>query len=613
MNHHALLSLAGIGLIGIACQWIAWRVRLPAILFLLLAGIVAGPITGWLHPDELFGELLFPFISLSVAIILFEGALTLRFDRLRGLGAVVRRMIYTGLTITWVVCATGAAVFLGFSIELAALFGALVVVTGPTVIAPMLRVVRPKPAVAEVLRWEGIVIDPFGALLAVLVFEFLVARGGGEAWSHTLATFAGTLVIGTAIGLAAGWLLAVLLRRHAIPEYLHNVFTLAMVAGAFVASDLVIPESGLLAVTVMGMVLANLPRVPVEDILDFKESLAVLLISTLFVVLAARIELEQLEALGWGALGVLAVVQFVARPLQVAAATVGSSLTMPDRTLLAWIAPRGIIAAAVSAIFAPRMEELGYEGADLLVPLVFAVIVGTVLLQSATARPLARRLGVAEPEPRGFLILGANPVARAIGRALREQKVPVMLADTNWENVRAARMDELPAWFGNPMSERAEAEMDLTGIGGLLALTPNRELNLLAARSYLREFGSQRLFRMRARIRTKGTTSKVASEQAQADEVRHGRVLFAEDAVFPSISARVRADQPIRATTLSDEFGWADWQAQHADALPLFAIAPDGRVEVFAVGETGPQHPEVGPGWRILAWMPAANGKSASG
>jgi CPA1 family monovalent cation:H+ antiporter len=309
MEHHALLTLAGIGLIGIACQWLAWRVRLPAILFLLLAGIVAGPVTGWLKPDKLFGELLFPFVSLSVAVILFEGALTLRFDRLRGLGQVVRRMVIAGLVITWLVCAASAWLFLGYSVELALLFGALVVVTGPTVIAPMLRVVRPKPAVAEVLRWEGIVIDPFGALLAVLVFEFLVARGEGAAWSHTLMTFTGTLVVGIGIGAIAGWLLGVLLRRHAIPDYLQNVFTLALVGGAFAASDSVVPESGLLAVTVMGMVLANLPRVHVEEILDFKESLSVLLISTLFVVLAARIELEQLQALGWGALGVLAVAQ----------------------------------------------------------------------------------------------------------------------------------------------------------------------------------------------------------------------------------------------------------------------------------------------------------------
>jgi len=356
----------------------------------------------------------------------------------------------------------------------------------------------------------------------------------------------------------------------------------------------------------MGMLMANLPRVHVDEILDFKESLSILLISTLFIVLAARVELEQLEALGLGALGVLAVVQFVARPLQVGAATFGSSLSMPSRALLSWIAPRGIIAAAVSAIFAPRLAELGYEGAELLVPLVFAVIVGTVLLQSATARPLAKRLGVAEPDPRGFLILGANPVARAIGRALHEAEVPVLLVDTNWENVRAARMEELPAWFGNPMSERAETEMDLAGIGGLLALTPNRELNLLAGRSFLREFGQQRLFRLRARVRKRGTTAKVAEERAQASETLHGRVLFGEDAVFPAMAARVRAEQPIRATTLSEEFTWADWQQEHPDALPLFAIAPDGKVQVFAVGDTGLEVPEVGPGWKILAWMPQA-------
>jgi len=607
MDHHKVLTFAAIGMLGMACQWLAWRLRLPAILFLLVAGIVAGPVTGWLDPDGLFGELLFPFVSLSVAVILFEGSLTLRLDKLRGLGQVVRRMIGTGLVVTWLICSVASAVFLGFSVEVALLFGALVVVTGPTVIAPMLRVVRPRRSIAEVLRWEGIVIDPFGALLAVLIFEFLVARATGDgAWSHTLTTFFGTLVIGTGIGAGAGWFLAVLLRRHLLPHYLINVFTLAAVAGAFALSDAAIPESGLLAVTVMGLVLANLPRVQVDEILDFKESLSILLISTLFIVLAARIELAQLQALGWGALGVFAVVQFIARPAQVAAATWGSDMPVPERALLAWIAPRGIIAAAVSAIFAPRMVELGYAEAELLVPLVFAVIVGTVLLQSATSRPLALKLGVAEPEPRGFLVLGANPVARALAKALQEQQVPVVLADTNWENVRAARMDELNAWFGNPMSERAESELDLSGVGGLLAITPNRELNLLAARTFQREFGNQRLFRLRVMPRSRGATSKVAAEAAQASESQHGRVLFAADAVYSGMAQRVRRGQVIRTTQLSEEFGWEQWREQHPEALPLFAIAPgeDGAVEPFSISEHDEHAPAVGPGWRVTAWMP---------
>jgi NhaP-type Na+/H+ or K+/H+ antiporter len=606
MNESAVFAFAAIGLVGIACQWLAWRVRLPAILFLLLAGLAAGPGLGWLNPDQLFGDLLFPFVSLSVAVILFEGSLSLRFNQLRGLGGVVQRMILTGLLITWVLSAGAAKLGMGFSWELSLLFGALVVVTGPTVIAPMLRVVRPKASIAEVLRWESIVIDPFGALLAVLVYEFLVASVGDHAWMHTFTTFAKILAAGIVTGAVAGFALAEMLRRHAIPDYLRNVAVLTIVASVYAGANALEPEAGLLAVTVMGMVLANLPRVPVEEVLDFKESLSVLLISTLFIVLAARIQTEQMVALGLGAIGVLLAVQFVVRPVQVAVATAGSKLPYKERALLAWIAPRGIIAAAVSAIFAPRMVELGYPEAELLVPLVFVIILGTVVLQSATSAPLARWLGVAEPEPHGFLLLGANSVARAIGKALSDNEVPVILADTNWQTVRVARMDGLKAWYGNPMTERGANEIDMTGIGGLLALTPNRDLNLLAARYYLREFGVQHLFRLRGRLRTVASTKKMVDEAGQQAESHHGRVLFNDQITYSAFASQLSQGYQIRSTKISQEFSWADWCRHNPQALVLFRIDGLGKVHPFTSQAAANPDLPVEPGNRILALFPPA-------
>ncbi|APZ44452.1 sodium:proton antiporter [Acidihalobacter ferrooxydans] len=577
MNEHALIALAGIGLLGVACQWLAWRAKLPAILFLLIAGILAGPVTGWLNPDRLFGDLLFPLVSLAVAVILFEGSLTLKLDEIRGLERVVRNLVSFGMLISGTISAAAAHWLFGFDWPLAALFGAMMTVTGPTVIVPMLRTVRPNAAVAKALRWEGIVIDPLGALLAVLVFEFIISSQAGDALGHAALVFALILGTGIALGVATGHLLGLLLRNYLIPEYLHNVVTLGLVFAVFAGANAVASESGLLAVTVMGMWLTNMKRVPVEAILDFKESLSMFFISGLFIILAARLHPGEMALMGWGALGVLAVMQLIARPLKVALATVGSTLSWRERVLLGWIGPRGIIAAAISALFALRLQEHGYAEAKLLVPLTFLVIIGTVVLQSLTARPLARLLGVAEPEPRGVLIVGANPVARAIGRALFKQGFPVILADSSWEHVSAARMDGLSTYHGNPVSEHADRRLDLVGIGHLFGLSPQRDLNVLAARYYRREFGDRGVFTLTASLEDDQRESKhgVAAEF-------HGRPLFGKGVSYRKLAERLRQGAEIRATTLSEQFDYAAWCAANAErAIALFAIDPRGKLRIF--------------------------------
>ena len=588
-----LFTIAAIGLIGIACQWLGWWVKLPAILFLLLAGILIGPVLGWVDPDRMFGELLFPFVSLAVAVILFEGSLTLKLRDIRGLERVVRRMVSGGLLITWAVITLAARWGVGFDWPIALLFGALVVVTGPTVIVPMLRTVRPNARIAEVLRWEGILIDPIGALLAVLVFDFIVASRGGYAMAHILTTFFGIILIGIASGAVAGQFLGMLLRSHWVPEYLRSVTTLVIVCSVFAAANRLQAESGLLAVTVLGIWLANMRAVPLDDVLDFKESLSVLLISVLFILLAARLRPTDLEALGAGAVVVFVAIQFVARPLKVLAATAGSTLRWRERALLAWIAPRGIIAAAISALFAPRLAELGFEQAPLLVPLTFSVIIGTVVLQSATAGLLARLLGVAEPEPKGVFIVGANPVARAIGKALHDAGLRVLLADGYWESVSAARELGLRAYYGNPVSGLADRQLDLVGIGRLLALSPQHEMNALAVLRYRPEFG-------------RGAVHRLASPQERdAGGRARGRgtpepLLFGEPVTFAELSSVLGRGGEIRATALGEETSWEKFLEQQPGAIPLFALDDRERLQFFQTGSRFTPK----SGWQVYALHP---------
>lgn len=590
MNDIYFIALTGIAVLSVACQWLAWKIRVPAILFLLLAGILAGPVTGWLNPDQMFGELLHPFISLSVAIILFEGGLTLKLSEIRGLERIVRNLISIGLLSTWLITAAATHWLVGFTWELSFLFGAVVVVTGPTVIVPMLRAVRPNSTITNILRWEGIAIDPIGALLAVLVFNFIVSSSGSNAWEHVALDFGGILVTGLAIGGLSGYLLGIILRHFLLPEYLHNLASLAFVFSAFTLSNLIMEESGLLAVTVMGMWLANMQRIHIEDIVRFKEHLTVLLISGLFVILAARIEFDQFTALGWSALGVLAAIQFIARPIKVWISTFGSSLHWQEKAIIAWIAPRGIVAAAISTVFALRLEQIGFEQAKLIVPLTFTIIIGTVTLQSATSRWFARALGVMDPDPDGLLIIGANNVSRKIAAALSSLGLKIILTDTNWDNIKAARMEGLTTYFGNPISEHADQFLDLTGIGRLLALSPQPELNALATVGFRSEFGRNEVYTLSA--------SGEKTEKKTISTKHRGYTLFSDDSTYSKLASTLSRGATIKVTNLTDDFDFSALLGQDRKRImPMFALNPEGKLKIFTTSEMlNPQ-----PGWQVIS------------
>ncbi|MDO6747740.1 cation:proton antiporter [Gilvimarinus sp. 1_MG-2023] len=575
--HETALAIAVIGITALFCQWSAWLARLPAILFLLLAGLALGPISGLLSPDELFGDLLFPLVSLAVAVILFEGSLTLNFNELGHISAVVRRMITVAAPVTWLIVAVTTHFLFDLSWEISILFGALMVVTGPTVVTPLLRSVRPSERVANILRWEGIIIDPIGALLVVVVYEFIVSQTQGAAFSQSLLLFTEIIVVGLSIGAAAGYALGKILAGRRLPEYLQNLATLSILFMVFAFCNHLAHESGLLGVTVMGMWLGNMRGVHIHNILNFKENLTILFISGLFIILAARLPTQQLLGIiALGPLLLLVVIQFVARPISVLLATLGSNIGFRERILLSWIAPRGIVAAAVSALFALRLTDQGFTDAEVLVPLTFAVILGTVIFQSATARPLARILGIVEPEPRGVLILGANSVARKIALALKQQSLAVIVSDSNWENIRAARMAGLKTFYGNPVSEFAGDRLDLTGIGNLMAMSPLKELNVIASMHFRNEFGDSHVFT----IRTSGDTDKTEKHQVAAQ--LKGSALFRNDMTYAKLASMVHTGAEIKATKLSETFGLDDLRQQDTSAIFLFAITDKGKVKPFS-------------------------------
>jgi NhaP-type Na+/H+ or K+/H+ antiporter len=586
-----IISLVAVGIISISCQFLAYKIKLPAILPLLIVGIIVGPVLGLINADSLFGDLLFPIVSLSVAIILFEGSLTLKFKDLSGHGSMVRNLCTVGALITWVIAAPAAHYALGMTWQMAFLFGAIVTVTGPTVIVPMLRTVRPSSKVANILRWEGIIIDPIGALLAVLVFEYIIATQ--DALSHTLFAFAKTISVGVVFGALSGYLMGIVLRNNWIPHYLVNTAVLTLMLGAFEGSNVIAHESGLLTVTIMGMWLANMKRVEVEDILEFKETLSVLLISGLFILLASRIELSAMLDLGWQSVIVLLIIMFIARPISVFVSSIGTNLNWRELALLSWIAPRGIVAAAVSALFALKLEVLNYNQVELLVPMVFLVIITTVVIQSLTAVKVAKLLGQRAPAPYGYLIFGGGLFSRMFAKELQEQDVTVRICDTNWEAIRLARMNNIPSYFGNPMSEHAERSLELSLYGTVLVMSPYKQLNPLVTYHFEHQLGKNAVLGLTVNEHQQNRASHKVSESYAAK-----LCLFTEEVTYAKLASYVTKGGLIKTTRISSEFTYEDYQQKYAGrSIRLCAIEPNGKVHMYTSQKN--IHPK--SDWRIIS------------
>ncbi|EKL5293254.1 sodium:proton antiporter [Vibrio parahaemolyticus] len=566
------LVLSAVGIIGLGCQWLAWRLRLPAILFLLLAGLIVGPFMQWLKPDEILGNLLFPLVSLAVAVILFEGSLTLNFKEIRGVSGSVWSIVSIGAIISWAATSVATHYFLGFTWELAMLFGSLTVVTGPTVIVPLLRTVRPNITLANILRWEGILIDPLGALFVVMVYEFIVSHSA----VNSMEVFGTIIAVGVILGVASGAAVATVLRRAWLPEYLQPFAVLMVVLGVFSVSNHIESEAGLLTVTVMGMWLANAKDINIQQILHFKEHLTILLITGLFIFLAARISLDDFAALGSGALLLFVFMQLVSRPLSIFLSTMRSNLNLKDKLFLSWVAPRGIVAASISSLFAIKLTEYGVDGASLLVPMTFMVIIGTVVLQSATARPMAIALGVAEPAPRGFLLIGANRVAREIGQALARYDRRVLMTDSNWEYISQVRMMGLDYYYGNPISSHADDNLNMIGIGQVVALTPDQHFNIMACMQFVDEFGEDKVHCLQ-KVKTNGN----GSEKHSVAQEYHGKLLMGGNVSYTQLASLLSRGAEIKHTKLSENFTYQDYLEHHKTNLviPLFNVEDKGKIQ----------------------------------
>lgn len=486
------LTIAIAVIAGIGAQVIAEYLKVPSIVFLLLFGILLGSDgTGLLHP-QLLGAGLEVIVALATAVILFEGGLNLEMRELGKVSGSLRNLVTIGTLIT-LLGGGMAAHWLGeFPWAIAFLYAALVVVTGPTVISPLLRHVKVDRSVATLLEGEGVLIDPVGAILAVVVLDTIL---NGEA--DPVLAFSGLVLrlgIGGAIGAVGGWLLSLMFKRaHFISDELKNLVVLAGLWGLFALAQLIRSESGLMATVVAGVVLGS-SSIPEERLLRrFKGQLTILGVSVLFILLAADLSIASLFALGWGSLFTVLVLMFVVRPINIAACTWNSDLNLQQKLFLCWVAPRGIVSASVASLFSILLTERGINGGDSIKALVFLTIIMTVFCQGLSAGLVAEWLKIASTEATGALIVGCNPFSLLLARLLIERGESIAIIDTDPLSRLQAEAENIPFYLSSALDPEVLEEAGLSSMGTFIAMTSNGEVNFVLAQRAAEEFKPPRV------------------------------------------------------------------------------------------------------------------------
>ncbi|MEJ6402239.1 cation:proton antiporter [Yoonia sp. 2307UL14-13] len=564
-----VMAFALVGALGVGSQWLAWRLRMPAIVLMLVAGILIGPVTGVFDPDRDIGMLVGPMISIAVAIILFEGGLTLNFHRLSGADKGVRRLVFVGAPLGWLTSAMALHYAAGLSWESSAVFGGIMIVTGPTVIAPLLRTARLSKRPAALLQWEAIVNDPIGALAAVLAFEVVLVLNtattvGGAVWDLTVG-----IGIATILGIAGGFGIARAFKQGWVPEYMKVPVLFASLLAIFGVSDYVLHESGLLAVTIMGIYIANANLPSYEELRRFKEHATVLLVSGVFILLAAGLDFAALGRLDWRAVLFVLLVVFVARPLTVLVSLIGSGIPYREQLLVALTGPRGVVLIAVAGLFGDRLLDLGLEDAASIGPLAFVLVATTVVVHGFTLAPFAKLLGLTGTDKPGVVIIGGSPWTTAFAEALQKAEVPVLMTDPNFGHLRGARSAGIPTFSGDILSEAAEQRLELAGYSMLVAATDNDAYNTLVATDLAPEYGRDNVFQVRREKRD--------SARHQLPSTLGGRALGADE-THAGLDKLIWEGWTFRVTRLTEEFGFEEWRAKRPEAYVFARISPGGEI-----------------------------------
>lgn len=593
MELSLLSQMMLIGILGIGSQWLAWKFRLPAIVVMSLAGLLVGPILGLMNPEASFGELYSPIISVAVAIILFEGSLQLNFKELRGLGKPLFRIATVGAFIAWILGSLAAHYMAGLPWAVAFIIGGLFIVTGPTVILPLLRQSKLKPRPAKILKWEGIVVDPVGVLLAMFAFEIITFFVNDNQSAMSLVVFFLVAFFGIIIGWLCGRFVGWAFETGAIPEFLKSPAVFIIVILCFTVSDEMVKGVGLLAVTVMGMTLANMGIRSLDDFSHFKENISVLLISAIFIMLAASLQMETIiEIFRPNIIGYVLVMMFLVRPLSIFISTIGSGLSLQEKALVGWIAPRGIVALTVSGYFAGVLNETGYDEAALLTTLTFGLVFFTVIGHGFTISPLAKKLNLSLEGNEGVLVIGSNPFTVELAKSFQKANIPAMIIDSSWHNLKLARTAGVPNFHGEILSEQTVYGLDTIPYDFIIAAKNDHAYNSLVCTTFMPEYGRTNVFKL-----DPGRDENYEDIMARVG----GRSLLTREVSLDELSNKMAQDYTFRTTLLTEQFDYKQYVEEKDDeALFLYFIKPTGKIHFYA----SDMRVTPGPGDKIISLVP---------
>ncbi len=594
MTEAIVLTVTLIGILGVGAQWLAWRFNLPAIVLMAIAGLLIGPISGILHPEDTFGDFYKPMISIAVAVILFEGGLQLKFSELRGLTRGIGRIVLLGGPLAWLFGSLAGYYIGGFSWPTSIIFAGIMIVTGPTVIMPLLRQAKLSSRPSALLKWEGIINDPIGALAAVIAFEFFHVQANPGLTNFEMF---GSLLVGSFLctiwGIGVGYNLARAFRSGWVPEYLKSPILLVAVLLAFGFANYLQEEGGLLAVTAMGVTMANTRMPSINQLRHFKENIAVMLIAGVFVMLTANLSFEVLGMLDWRAIAFVLAMLFLVRPAAIMLSTQGTNLTLSERIMVSWIAPRGIVAVAVSGLFAASLHaEDGITDGELMVPLAFAMVFATVILHGFSIAPLGRMLGLASTLPPGVLISGASPWSTELAKKLNELDVPVLITDPSYRRLRDARHAGLETYYGEILSEVTEHHVDFVRFGSLLALSGNEAHNALVCTDLAPEMDRAKVYQL--------YSGGADTSRGSVSSALQGRTLLSTETSLEELMRLHWAGYRFQFTRLTEEYPPETYQGALADSSLIVLVHRKGTI-LFQTAEA-PLSLAVGD--RVLAYVP---------
>ncbi len=579
---------------GLFSQWLAWRIHRPAIIFLITAGVLLGPVSGIIDPGLSQAELA-ELIGLGVAIILFEGGMDLKFSEFRRVGHGIGRLTILVPPLVWLFGTLAAHYIAGLSWPVAWVLGAILVVTGPTVIMPLLHQARLNKESTSLLKWEGIVNDPVGVLLAVLAFQYFTFAGSG--WLEVLTGLGSAVGVAAVLGGLGGWLTGRLYWRGWVPSHLKSPVLMVLVLVVYWSSNQIQHEAGLLAVTVMGLVIGNMKLVELGPLQHFKENLTTLLVSVLFIIIPSQLKSSHLELLDWRVVVFVLAVLLLVRPLAIGLATLGAPMRGRDKVLLAWIAPRGIVAAITAGIFGPALVAAGYQDAEALLPIVFLVIVATVLIHGLTLGPLAQKMGLAAEEENGLLIVGVSPWTQALAHTLKELNVYSVVVDGSYQRLKQLRMDGIKVYYGEILSEHADYELEDEHLSFLLCATDNHYYNALVCKAQGHRFGHHRTFQL-------GPQQESEQEEKRLVVQQRGYFAFEPPIDFFTLHQRLDDGWTIQTIRIRKKFDISRLQEDLGqigdDWFLLGGVSQSGQLELYSSEQ--PFKSEVG--WTLLFFAP---------